>query len=203
MKENNGSSGRANVPSTCSRRGTRTGRGQRRIRQCWTHHTLPSRSATGCRLLCWGFLWLSFWKAMQKQVYYAVRSQGDSFDHYTFTLPSNTNWKTPAIYVPWQQMREFNMKTDGNVEISRRAIITTRYQSSGHQRCQHRCPMSPHLAWASTTAPGNSTAAAKSPQSCPTLCDPTDGSPPGCPVPGILQARTLAWAATSFSRRQH
>ena len=36
-------------------------------------------------------------------------------------------------------------------------------------------------------------AAAKSPQSCPTLCDPIDGSPPGSPVPGILQARTLEW----------
>ena len=42
-------------------------------------------------------------------------------------------------------------------------------------------------------------AAAKSPQSCPTLCDPIDGSPPGCPVPGILQARTLEWVAISFS----
>ena len=42
-------------------------------------------------------------------------------------------------------------------------------------------------------------AAAKSRQSCPTLCDPTDGSPPGSPVPGILQARTLEWAAISFS----
>ena len=42
-------------------------------------------------------------------------------------------------------------------------------------------------------------AAAKSLQSCPTLCDPTDGSPPGFPVPGILQARTLEWVAISFS----
>ena len=41
--------------------------------------------------------------------------------------------------------------------------------------------------------------AAKSLQSCPTLCDPTDGSPPGSPVPGILQARTLEWVAISFS----
>ena len=40
-------------------------------------------------------------------------------------------------------------------------------------------------------------AAAKSLQSCPTLCDPTDGSPPGSPIPGILQARTLEWAAIS------
>ena len=42
-------------------------------------------------------------------------------------------------------------------------------------------------------------AAAKSFQSCPTLCDPVDGSPPGSPVPGILQARTLEWVAISFS----
>ena len=43
------------------------------------------------------------------------------------------------------------------------------------------------------------TAAAKSLQSCPTLCDPIDGSPPGSPVPGILQARTPEWVAISFS----
>ena len=43
------------------------------------------------------------------------------------------------------------------------------------------------------------TAAAKSPQSCLTLCDPTDGSPPGSPVPGILQVRTLEWVAISLS----
>uniref|UniRef100_A0A8C0A6Z7 Ig-like domain-containing protein n=1 Tax=Bos mutus grunniens TaxID=30521 RepID=A0A8C0A6Z7_BOSMU len=36
-------------------------------------------------------------------------------------------------------------------------------------------------------------------QSCPTLCDPTDGSPPGSPIPGILQARTLEWVAIAFS----
>ena len=40
---------------------------------------------------------------------------------------------------------------------------------------------------------------AKSLQSCPTLCDPIDGSPPGSPVPGILQARTPEWVAISFS----
>ena len=42
-------------------------------------------------------------------------------------------------------------------------------------------------------------AAAKSIQPCPTLCDPIDSSPPGSPVPGILQARTLEWVAISFS----
>ena len=42
-------------------------------------------------------------------------------------------------------------------------------------------------------------AAAKSLQSCLTLCDPIDGSPPGSPIPGILQERTLEWVAISFS----
>ena len=53
-----------------------------------------------------------------------------------------------------------------------------------------------------TGPPGKSlaaAAAAKSLQSCPTLCDPIDGSPPGSPVPGIPQARTLEWVAISFS----
>ena len=47
--------------------------------------------------------------------------------------------------------------------------------------------------------PAAAPAAAKSLQSCPTLCNPTDGSPPGSPVPGVLQARTLEWVAISFS----
>ena len=60
------------------------------------------------------------------------------------------------------------------------------------------------LKWLSTYVPVSpslqaAAAAAKSLQSCPTLCDSTDGSPPGSPVPGILQARTLEWVATSFS----
>ena len=45
---------------------------------------------------------------------------------------------------------------------------------------------------------GTATATAKSLQSCPTLCDPIDGSPPGSPIPGILQARTLECVAISF-----
>ena len=56
-----------------------------------------------------------------------------------------------------------------------------------------QCPPPPHPAAAATAA------AAKSLQSCPTLCDPIDGSPPGSPIPGILQARMLEWVAISFS----
>ena len=50
----------------------------------------------------------------------------------------------------------------------------------------------------SGTVPAAAAAAAKSLQSCPTLSDPIDGSPPGSPIPGILQARTLEWVAISF-----
>ena len=46
-------------------------------------------------------------------------------------------------------------------------------------------------------------AAAKSLQSCPTVCDPIDGSPPGSPIPGILQARTLEWVAIAISSGIH
>ena len=55
--------------------------------------------------------------------------------------------------------------------------------------------------WAGIRAqkPLAAAAAAKSPQSCLTLCDPIDGSPPGSPIPGILQARTLEWVAISLS----
>ena len=48
----------------------------------------------------------------------------------------------------------------------------------------------------------NTAAAAKSLQSCPTLCDPIGSSPPGSPVPGILQAGTLEWVAISFSNAE-
>ena len=64
-----------------------------------------------------------------------------------------------------------------------------RLQFIGSQRVRHD--------WA--TKHTHAAAAAKSLQSCPTLCDPIDGGPPGSPVPGILQARTLEWVAISFS----
>ena len=66
--------------------------------------------------------------------------------------------------------------------------------SWGHKELDMTERLSTHLSGLSAAA-----AAAKSLQSCPTLCDPIDGSPPGSPVPGILQARTLEWVAISFS----
>ena len=59
-------------------------------------------------------------------------------------------------------------------------------------QCCFGCPLYPHPRLCAA-------AAAKSLQSCQTLCNPIDGSPPGSPIPGILQARTLEWVAISFS----
>ena len=53
--------------------------------------------------------------------------------------------------------------------------------------------------WATVHGVPTAAAAAKSLQSCPTLCDPIDRSPPGPPIPGILPARTLEWVSISFS----
>ena len=60
-------------------------------------------------------------------------------------------------------------------------------------------PVTLGVSWLPIFAFQSLAAAAKLLQSCPTLCDPKDGSPPGSPVPGILQARTLEWVAISFS----
>ena len=71
--------------------------------------------------------------------------------------------------------------------------------------CQHFCfgPImkTPLMCDSQETTPlvRAAAAAAKSLQLCPILCDPIEGSPPGSPVPGILQARTLEWVAISFS----
>ena len=67
-------------------------------------------------------------------------------------------------------------------------------QPDSSSKYQHRITR-----WLSNSTPRCICATAKSLQLCPTLCDPIDGSPPGSPVPGILQARTLEWVAISFS----
>ena len=66
--------------------------------------------------------------------------------------------------------------------------------------CSHEIKRRLFLERKAVTNLAAAAAAAKSLQSCLTLCDPIDGSPPGSPVPGILQARTLEWVAISFSK---
>ena len=86
-----------------------------------------------------------------------------------------------------------------------------RFGSDWSALCQ-KWSASPHMSPLSRFQPGKqnkilefgvntitTTTTAKSLQSCPTLCDPIDGSPPGSAIPGILQARTLEWVAISFS----
>ena len=80
-------------------------------------------------------------------------------------------------------------------------VSVCRGQRPGHPHGEPGTQMSvPHVNF---TRPPSSViaaaAAAKSLQSCPTLCDPIDGSPPGSPFPGILQARALEWVVISFS----
>ena len=78
--------------------------------------------------------------------------------------------------------------TKSRTQLKQFSIHVHRELSNGRSRLEKRKML--------ISAPA---AAAKSLQSCPTLCDPIDGSPPGSPVPGILQARTLEWVAISFS----
>ena len=84
-------------------------------------------------------------------------------------------------------MEEFKSQQSSNFEITAAAYCLPEISTHEHYRLYfftHTCSI---------------TAAAKSLQSCPTLCNPIDGSPRGFPVPGILQARTLEWVAISFS----
>ena len=96
--------------------------------------------------------------------------------------PSNATLKSPKKHFPAQAQQE-GLKEDDSLWFS--------------------CEWSDSFWWYGTPLKPCITpaaaAAAESLQSCPTLCDPRDGSPPGSPVPGILQARTLGWVAISFS----
>ena len=87
-----------------------------------------------------------------------------------------------------------------------------RGESASRAGCDHRCQMTLGFShteviidlgqeqlWERAVRPSVAAATAKSLQSCPTLCNPRDSSPPGSPVPRILQARTLEWVAISFS----
>ena len=83
------------------------------------------------------------------------------------------------------------------LRFSYKCILTNHHLIETVYRLRKFCDLSlfkGFLNWTSAAA-----AAAKSLQSCPTLCDPIEGTPPGFPIPGILQARTLEWVAISFS----
>ena len=87
-------------------------------------------------------------------------------------------------------------------KVHRRSIIPglnfPEFFSHGHCFC-HPTASAPTCFFTSVLSSVSPSAAAKSLQSCPTLFDPIDSSPPGSPIPGILQARILEWVAISFS----
>ena len=92
----------------------------------------------------------------------------------------------------WQENTEELYKKDLHDPDNHGGVITPTHLELDILECE--------VKWALGSITMNkAAAAAKSLQSCPTLCDPIDGSPPGSPVPGILQARTLEWVAISFS----
>ena len=102
-------------------------------------------------------------------------------------VPSKEGVVRPSVRGPGRG----GLEREGNHSSRARApVASVRRHARGGLLCKTTRP-----------APQGSSAAAaaKSLQSCPTLCDPRDGSPPASPVPGILQARTLEWVAISFS----
>ena len=94
--------------------------------------------------------------------------------------------KNPTDRGVWQAT--VHMVAKSRTQLKQFSIHVHRELSNGRSRLEKRKML--------ISAPA---AAAKSLQSCPTLCDPLDGSPPGSPVSGILQVRTLEWVAISFS----
>ena len=83
------------------------------------------------------------------------------------------------------------------VLVEKKLSANTRYKEMQVWSLSWEDPL--RRAWQPTPIFLPAAAAAKSLQSCLTLCDPVDGSPPGSPIPGILQARTLEWVAISVS----
>ena len=100
-----------------------------------------------------------------------------------------------SFAIPWTVvfLAPLSMFPVNNTGIVCHYLLQRIFLTQGSNQC--------FLHWYVDSLPLNyaAAAAAKLIQSCPTLCDPIDGSPAGCPVPGILQARTLKWVAISFS----
>ena len=112
----------------------------------------------------------------------------------TGSAQSQSKFQWPFC-INWQVYHKFTWKFK-NLEMSKKLWKGTK---SGHYQLLisglNYKPSEIKTEWYWPAA-----AAAKSLHSCPTLCDPIDGSPPGSPIPGILQARTLEWVAISFSK---
>ena len=108
--------------------------------------------------------------------------------HLTLCDPKNCSWPDSSLH------RDSPGKDPGvGCHFLLQGVFPTQGSNPGLPHCRWILYYLGHL------GSNYAAAAAKSLQSCPTLCGPIDGSPPGSPVPGILQARTLEWVAISFS----
>ena len=111
------------------------------------------------------------------------------FDPWSRKIPWRRKWQPTPVFWP---------------ENPQGQRILAGYSPWGRKKVRHDLATTKSIAWDSYGLIKNlfcstATATAKSLQSCLTLCDPIDGSPPGSSIPGILQARTLVWVAISFS----
>ena len=112
----------------------------------------------------------------------------------TFNFPSIRDFSHESVCIRWPKYWNFSFSISRSNEYS--GLISFRMDWLDPLAVQGT------LKESSPAAAAAAAAAAKSLQSCPTLCDPIDSSPPGSAVPGILQARTLEWVAISFSNAQ-
>ena len=115
--------------------------------------------------------------------------------NYRFFGAQPSLWSSSHPYMAAEKKQNFDHMDLGKLQFAKSLYLERR---SDEARSWGRLPGTSYCNMASSSLPLTS-AAAKSLQSCPTLCDPKDSSPPGFPVPGILQARTLEWVAISFS----
>ena len=121
-------------------------------------------------------------------------------------------WQPTRLHRPWDSAGKNTgvgchfllqcMKVKSESEVAQSCPILATPWTAAHQ-VPPSTGFSRQKYWSGVPLPSpllcSAAAAAKSLQSCPTLCDPRDSSPPGYPIPGIIQARTREWVAISFS----
>ena len=110
-----------------------------------------------------------------------------------------THSRILAWKIPWTE-KPGELESKGSQRVKTQKYSVAQWKKKSHNQVKSPCVLS-HFShvWRFCNSVAAAATAAKSLQSCLTLCDPIDGSPPGSPVPGIFQKRTLEWVAISFS----
>ena len=137
----------------------------------------------------WRSLWRLFWWLDLEG---AVELEGEKIEKWLFSAFIISRWVIVSVPLKYEKNKfDFSLRCRGTQES---------YFSSNNEKKLWCVQPSLFLSLSSSWGcKATAAVAAKSLQSCPNLCNPIDGSPPGSPVPGILQARALEWVAISFS----